>query len=125
MVKSFISMLCVAAVLTLGGIAENLFIKKEFGDFRNIACELHLKIEDETAEKEDAVALQDNWLNRKKYLHAFIPHTEIKEMDLWLSETVSLIEDKKWEESKSKVKVIINLSEQIPQTFMISWENIL
>lgn len=125
MVKSICSMVCVLAIIIAGAMYENNFIVRQFEEFKEVVGELYEKTENETAVKDDALALQNNWLEKKKYLHNFIPHTEIKEMDLWISESVSLIADKKWEDALSKVEVIKELSEQIPKTFEISIQNIL
>ena len=125
MVKSLCSFICVLAIIIAGAIYENNFIIRQFEEFGVVANELYEKTENQTAVKDDALALQKNWLDKKKYLHSFIPHTEIKEMDLWISESISLIGDKKWEDALSKVEVIKELSEQIPKTFEIRIENIL
>ena len=118
-------MVCVLAIIIAGAAYENSFIVRQFEEFKKVAEELYEKTESQTAVKDDALAVQNNWLEKKKYLHNFIPHTEIKEMDLWISESVSLISDKKWDDALSKVEVIKELSEQIPKTFEISIQNIL
>ena len=87
--------------------------------------DIEQKIDDEIATLDDVYAVQKNWLNKKKVLHIFIPHNEIKEIDLWLAETVTLVRDKEWTDAISKVEVLIELSEQIPNTFRLKWENIL
>jgi hypothetical protein len=53
------------------------------------------------------------------------PHTEIKEIDLWLSETVMLVDKKEWTDALSKLEVLKELAEQIPKTFSLLAENIL
>ena len=125
MVKSICSMVCALLILVVGAIYENTFVIRQFEEFGIVAEELYEKAENHVAVKDDAVAVQANWLEKKKYLHNFIPHTEIKEMDLWLSETVSLIEEEKWDEVLPKIKVVKDLAAQIPNTFKISIENIL
>ena len=125
MVKSICSMVCALLILVVGAIYENTFVIRQFEEFGIVAEELYEKAENHVAVKDDAVAVQTNWLEKKKYLHNFIPHTEIKEMDLWLSETVSLIEEEKWDEVLPKIKVVKDLAAQIPNTFKISIENIL
>ena len=61
---------------------------------------------------------------KKKALHVFIPHNEIKEVDLWLSESATLVRDKEWQDAISKIEVLKELTEQIPKTFRLSWENL-
>ncbi len=125
MVKTLVSMACVAVMLTVGAWYESNFVKRQFNEFHKVLTTLYEKVDDETAVMDDVYAVQNNWIEKKKFLHAFIPHNEIKEVDLWLSEAVTLVRDKEWSDAISKVEVLIELSEQIPKTFKISWENIL
>ena len=82
------------------------------------------KVEEEYANREDVLAVQKSWLKKKSRLHVFIPHNEIKEIDLWLSESVTLVEKEKWEDALSKIEVLKELTEQIPNTFKVTIENI-
>jgi hypothetical protein len=125
MVKTIISMIAVSIIFFAGAIYENHFVKKQFSEFSSVLEILYQKVDDKVATQEDVYATQDNWLNKKRYLHAFIPHNEIKEIDLWLSESATLVRDKEWKDAISKIEVLLELTEQIPKTFMISWENVL
>ena len=125
MVKSIVSMICVAIILTAGALYESSFINRQFAELDQVLEALYVKVDEQTAVKEDVLSVQENWINKKKYLHIFIPHTEIKEMDLWLSEAVTLVEDKEWADAISKVEVLRELTEQIPKTFTVRIENIL
>ena len=125
MVKTLVSLICAFVVVTAGAIFEDYFVHKQFEDFSAVLDVLYEKIEDETATENDVLAAQNNWLLKKKNLHAFIPHTEIKEIDLWLSETVTLVRDEMWTDAISKVEVLKELAEQIPKTFELRAQNIL
>ena len=125
MVKTFISILVVSLLLVVGSMYENNFIKTKFEDFNSVLTVLYDKIDSESATQDDVYAVQKNWLSKKKVLHIFIPHNEIKEIDLWLSESATLVRDKEWKDAISKIEVLIELSEQIPKTFVLSLENIL
>ena len=124
MVKSFISIICVAVILGIGAIWENHFINTKFEDFSQNISIVYQKVDQKTATMDDVYALQKNWLSKKKLLHSFIPHNEIKEVDLWLAETATLVRDKQWEDAISKLEVLKELAEQIPKTFSISFVNI-
>ena len=125
MVKSFFSMIIVALILVGGAIYENQFVTRQFSEFEQVLSVLYEKVDEQSATIDDVYAVQENWLEKKKSLHAFIPHNEIKEIDLWLSESATLVRDKEWKDAISKVEVLLELTEQIPKTFMISWENVL
>lgn len=125
MVKDLISIIVSVAFLTGIAVAEDVTIKKCFGEFSTYAQVLYLKEQDESATVDDALILQKNWLKYKSKLHVYIPHNEIKEMDLWVSECVGYAKDKNFKEAKSKLEVIIELTQQIPKTFKFDIENIL
>ncbi len=124
MIKTLVSTILAFLIVIGGAIFERKFIDREFEEFHDVLCVLYEKTEQETAVKNDVYAVQKLWLSKKKKLHAVIPHTEIKEVDLWLSEAVTLVEDKQWEDAISKIEVLIELSEQIPETFTLSFQNI-
>lgn len=125
MVKTLVSMLCVAVILLGGAIYETNFIHRQFKEFSVVVDSLYEKVEREVATQDDVYVAQKNWLDKKSYLHTFIPHNEIKEMELWLSESATLVKDKKWEDALSKLEVLKELAEQIPKTFTVSFSNIL
>ncbi len=124
MVKSIISVLCALALVIAGAIYENIFITNNFNELNVSLTALYEKVETQTAVEGDVYAVQKQWLNKKKNLHAFIPHAEIKEIDLWLAESVTLVGDEKWEDALSKIEVLIELTEQIPQTFKPTLGNV-
>ena len=125
MVKTLASMLCVFLLLTFGAIYETDFVQRQFGEFHEVLTELYQKVDQETAVEDDVYAVQKNWLDKKRVLHIFIPHNEIKEVDLWLAESATLVRDKEWKDAISKIEVLKELAEQIPKTFAVAWENIL
>ena len=53
-----------------------------------------------------------------------ISHNEIKEIDLWLAESVILVKDKKWTDALSKLEVLKELAEQLPRNFILTLENV-
>ena len=125
LVKTLISILVVACLLIVGSIYEHNFVNKQFKELNGVLTVLYQKIDEETATQDDVYAVQKNWLDKKKVLHIFIPHNDIKEIDLWLSESATLVRDKEWKDAISKIEVLIELTEQIPKTFVLSWENVL
>ena len=118
-------MIIVATLLFIGAIYESNFIHKNFNDFHEVLEVLYQKVDENSATQDDVYAVHQKWLNKKRYLHAFIPHNEIKEVDMWLAEAVTLVRDKEWKDAISKIEVLKELTEQIPKTFMLSWDNIL
>lgn len=124
MVKSIISLISVCIILVVGAVLETNFINREFNDFHGVLDVAYEKVLNQTAVEDDVYAVQNNWLDKKAKLHAFIPHNDIKEIDLWIAETVTLVRDKEWHDAISKIEVLKELTEQIPKTFLISFSNI-
>lgn len=124
MVKSIISIIVVAVIIAFGAVFENVYTRHQFKEFNASLVELYQKIEDESAVEEDVLSVQKQWIDHKKKLCVFVPHTEIKEIELWIAETVTLVKDKNFEDAISKVEVLVELSEQIPKAFNVSLETV-
>ena len=125
MVKSIISAIIGFLILIGASIVENTVIEKSFNSFNDKLILLQQKLKDETATKRDAEEVQSYWIEQKQILHILIPHNEIKEIDLWLAESVGLIETKTYDDALAKIEVAIELVEQIPKTFAFKIGNIM
>ena len=125
MVKSIISAIIGFAILILGSAIEYRVVTYSFNEFDNEVKILRQKIENETATVDDGVNVQNVWIEKKKTLHVLIPHNEIKEIDLWLSECCGLLETKTFDDALTKLTVVSELIEQIPKTFSFRIENIM
>ena len=125
MVKSILTAILTLLILFCFSIYEQRYINETFSEFKEIMVTVYKKVENDEARKDDALSAQTYWINKKEKLHIFIPHNEIKEIDLWLAESTTLIENNKKEDALSKLDVVIELIEQIPKTFSFRIENIL
>ncbi len=125
MVKSIISTILATILLISLSLIEQKIIKDTFYELEQNLSVVYSKTENQTATKDDVLAYQKFWIKKKEFLHVFIPHNEIKEIDLWIGESCTLIENKKFEDALSKLDVVMELIEQIPKTFALRIENIL
>ncbi len=125
MVKAFYTALIALLIVVGASYFEQRYIKNTFDDLTCIASVVQEKTENKTAVKEDVLSLQNFWIEKKRTLHVFIPHNDIKEVDLWISEAVTLVEKEMWEDALSKLEVVIEMAEQIPKTYLLRVENIL
>lgn len=103
---------------------EQLYVKKTFKEFLQIIEITRLKLEGENPALQEVNGLEIFWLENKKKLHAVIPHNDIKEIDLWVSECNAYAKIKKYDEALCKLVVLKTLAEQIPRTFILRFENI-
>ena len=125
MVKSIVTVIIALFLIFGGAVFEAKFVNKQFNEFDVALSSLYDKTKDQTANKQDVLAVQENWHAKKRVLHIFIPHNEIKEIDLWLGETISLINFEKYDDALSKLDVLIELCREIPKTFTPAMPNIL
>ncbi|MBQ3235853.1 MAG: DUF4363 family protein [Clostridia bacterium] len=125
MVKAFYTAIIALAIVVGASYFEQVYIKNTFGEFNAVTSIAYEKTENQTAVKDDILAVQELWLEKKKSLHVFIPHNDIKEVDLWISEAVTLVEKEMWEDALSKLEVVLEITEQIPKTYLLKIENIL
>ena len=110
MVKSAISIIVVSLVLIAGTIYETNFVSRHFREFDAMLATLYEKVDDHTAVEDDVLAVQKNWIDKKMHLHVFVSHNEIKEIELWIAEAVTLVRNEQWEDAISKIEVLRELS---------------
>lgn len=124
MVKSIITVLVSALIFIGGSICEQVYLNNSFLNFRQRLIVVYEKTEDETITAYDVKSVQDLWIKNKKTLHVFISHNDIKELDMWISESLNYVKQKNYGEALDKIEVAIELTEQIPKGYLIRFENI-
>ena len=125
MVKNLIT-----ATIALGIVFSLCFLEASistsaFSEMHTALTEVYQKALNETATEEDGKALKTLWQKQKTLLHVFIPHTDIREMDLWISEAIYYLSAQDYEEACGKLEVLIHSCENIPKTYDFSLENFL
>ena len=125
MVKSILSVIITLSLIIFGAFIESFYVKKSFKELNQIAIVCQHKADEQTLSSNDTNLLQNTFLRKRKLLHVFIPHTEIKEMELWISESVECAKDLNYQDASLKLEVVIELTEQIPNNFKLTWQNIL
>lgn len=125
MVKSLYSVLIAFLIFIFAGISEQIYLSKTFEKLNTTYLIVYDKIQSKTANVNDVESVRNLWFQKKKSLHFFIPHNDIKEMDLWLSEAVAYFKLDNVEECISKLEVAISLTTQIPKNYLLKFENIL
>ena len=123
--KTLISILIALGLLVGISIFQMIYIEKEFADFSAQLEALYDKTEAQTATREDAEAVRVSWNEKKKTMHIWVPHTDISYVDYWLSEGLSLIDTKQYDQALSKIEVLIDICRKIPSSYSFSVENVL
>lgn len=124
MVKSLIA-IGTATLLLLGAVLfEWYFLETQFQEFGEELTALYLKAENETANGEDAKAVQTSWESKKEDLNVWIPHNDITRIDDYMSETVRLIAEEEYVLALAKLEILIHLTKCLPDTYKPGLENI-
>lgn len=124
MVKSLIAIASAALLLAGAVFFEWVFVENQFCSFHEELSSLYEKIDDESANGEDAKAVQTSWESRKEKLYVFIPHNDITRMDDYMSEAVRLVAEKEYPLALSKLEILMHLTECLPDTYKPGIENI-
>lgn len=125
MIRSLIYILVSLAIICGLTFCEQSTLESSFNDLKREVAVIKEKAQSETVAEKDVKKLQDKWIKQKEILHVFIPHNEIKEVDLWLSECLYYSRKSDYAETNAKAEVLSELFEQIPKTFSFRIENLL
>lgn len=124
MTKTTLTIIISAVLLVVCAYGEYREINDTFDTLYDFLEQTEIKLNNQTATTEDVRALRDFWLGKKKILHVWVPHADVKEIDLWMSETVAFTENGKFDEAATKIVVLKGLAKQIPETYLIRLENV-
>ena len=125
MKKSILYIIVTLCLLAIGTWYEQTAVLKSFDDLQRKVGTCLEKANEQTLTKKEVEEFQQEWEDKKKYLHVFIPHADIREVGLWVSEAIAFTEYENFEESADKLKVIYDLLKQIPQNYRFKIENLL
>ena len=125
MIKSIIYVAVTAVLIFTLSFFEQTTVKNNFETLSGSISVLKTNAENETLTEADVKNFQNEWIKSKEVLHVYIPHNEIKEVDLWISECLYYAKEKDYSEARAKCEVIAELFEQIPKTFSVRKENLL
>ena len=124
MVKSVITVIVSALILTGAAIYEQIYVNSAFDRLLEQALIMQEKETNKTATPADAENVRNCWIKEKEKMHAFISHNDIKELDMWLSEGIAFTKSGKYEEAYTKYVVIADLCKSIPKGYLIRFDNV-
>ena len=124
MLKSLLTMLLAVFLLIGATFAEQIIVQNTFKEFEEVIEQTYAKLMGDYPSKLDANGLEKFWLEKKRRLHVWIPHSEIKEIDLWVSECVAYTQSQNFKEAVCKLEVLKTLTSQIPNNFSLKLENL-
>ena len=124
MIKTAIGALVALIFVITLSVYEWYFVNTTFENLNTILQALYDKTENSTATHEDGMVAQKFWLEKKKTLHIWLPHTAINTVDSQLSEALGYLYEGKFTDALPKLEVLLDFSENIPRSFKLLPENI-
>ena len=124
MVKSILTVLIAAAILAVGAYAEKVMVSDSCDRLYEMTETLQEKTLSKEASFEQAAALQKFWLVKKRSLHAFIPHNEVRDVDRWIAQTVTSLKFQRYEDAYIYLEVAKEIFKSLPDSFGLRFENI-
>lgn len=125
MIRTIYSILITLAVILSLSLFEVHYVKTTFDQFRAQLCAVYEKSESQTATYQDGTGLLSFWEHKKDWLHLWLPHTALQEVDYQLNEALGYLYLADYENVIPKLSVLINMSENIPDSYSIRIQNIL
>ena len=122
--RNFFTALAATLLIVILSALEGYFVRRDFNELKEILTAVSDKCVTQTAGEDDGTALQTYWEERKRTIHIFIPHNDIREMDLWISESVYYLAAKDYEEALSKLQVLLDFCDHVPGIYRFRLENL-
>ncbi len=130
MVKKWIVMILLVAILVFGCIRESIYVNKSFDWLINSLETIQIELT-ENKEKIDTEKftgeiydLHNGWHKKVKVLKCLIWHTNIKDVEIGLARISVYIEENNYTEAYAEIAALIDFSAHYLDDFRISVENI-
>lgn len=122
--RNYIIPAIILLLLIGGGIFEDISLDRSVAQCTEIVDTLIEKSEDGSVREEDVLSFSEVWDRTKSRLHTYIPHTEIREIDIWLSEAKSFAATENFDLARAKLVVVRDKIESIPDSFRTTFGNV-
>lgn len=122
--KQFILILCILSLVAVGVVAEQVTIKNVFSELgeKTAAC---IDAEKGSVAEENVVEVYGWWKEKKRLLHAIIPHNDIRELESHFSLAKIYSTEQNNIDALCELEAILDLSVSIPKTYRFAIENLL
>ena len=119
----------VSIIITLGlifGLSfyELYYVQTTFEHLHKALESLYEKSESATATYEDGVAIQAIWEDKREYLHVWMPHTVLQEIEYQLNETLGYLYLNDYANTLPKVSLLLGITESLPISYNLRWGNV-
>lgn len=130
MVKKWIIMISLIAILIVGCILESTYVNNSFDNLieRLETFQIKLDKNKENIDLDDNIfeskQIHNEWHERVDLLKCLIWHTGIKDIEVGLARISIYIEENDYTEASAEISSLVDYLKHYSSDFDISWENI-
>lgn len=124
MIRTIFSIAIALMIIIGASFFDVWYVNKTFALFEEAVDSLYNKTEAKTATIEDGKAVQTFWLEKKRVLHVWIPHTCIQEIDYQLDEAAGCIYVRDYDSALPKLELVKGICRSVPHSYTITFPNI-
>lgn len=124
MVRSIIITIAIILIITGASIFETNYLNSKIEYFDSEITTIITETENDNNNTDKLQNLIEWWKNEKKYLHAFVPHNEIQDIDGLMIESKNYIENNEYIFATTKLKKLDDMILALPDTFSFCLGNI-
>ena len=124
MVKTALSILITFAFIFGLSYVETAYVQNVFSQFHTRLTSLQQKAEEHSITMEDGEGVRDYWNEKRRYMHSWLPHTSLQEIDYRIDEIVGFIYVQDYQNAIPGIEVLIGLTENVPHSYSLRFENI-
>ena len=124
MIKTIVSIIVTLGLIICASIYEMVYVQTTFQEFSNVLQGLYDKTVSHVATKQDGIAVQKFWEEKKHGLHIWIPHTAIIEVNYQLDEAVGFLISNDYVNVLPKLEILLCICEDVPRSYSVGLENI-
>ena len=124
MIRTIVSILITALLIFGLSFFEIWYVQNTFARFRETLLALHQKTEAHIATYDDGIAVRSAWENKKQFLHVWIPHSFLQEVEYQMDEAIGYLYLKQYPSALPKIEVLIGITDTIKDSYSFSIGNV-
>lgn len=124
MVKTTVTLLIVLAVILAASFFENNYLVKNFDYFDKSLDEIIENTDKGEDSSDKLFQLTKWWKDKKNVLHAFVPHSDIRDIDGLMVEANKYIKNEMYNTAAAKLQKLDDMIVSITQNYSFNFGNI-
>ena len=118
MKRTVISLIVAFVLLALCGTAELIVLKNSFAELNKMLGEMLIKADNKAINEAEFQSVVNYWEEMRPVVECIATHGDLNEINMRLNECMSFIHNEDYEQAYMQIKVLLFLSDYIPNLFV-------